>query len=274
MRTRNTRRVAALAAAVLGAGLALASCADDDSGGGAASGTWPGADKTECADLEQLADFGDLSGEEVGVYTSIVAPEDTAQKDSYKLFDDVHGRQGQLRRLQGVRGPAAGPCAGRQPAGHRLRPAARSAARPWSRTGKVVEAPLAGRPTTSTSSSARTGRPTARVDDKFYAAPLGANVKSFVWYSPTMFAENGCDGPRRPGRPAWPSPTRSPRTGMKPWCAGIESGEATGWPVTDWLEDVMLRSAGPDVYDKWVNHEIPFNDAQVADGARRGRRAS
>ena len=55
MRTRNTRRVAALAAAVLGAGLALASCADDsDSGGGAASGTWPGADKTECADLGAL----------------------------------------------------------------------------------------------------------------------------------------------------------------------------------------------------------------------------
>ena len=91
MRTRNTRRVAALAAAVLGAGLALASCADDDEGGGAASGTWPGADKTECADLEQLADFGDLSGEEVGVYTSIVAPEDQAQKDSYKLFTTCTG---------------------------------------------------------------------------------------------------------------------------------------------------------------------------------------
>ena len=60
--------------------------------------------------------------------------------------------------------------------------------------------------------------------------------------------------------------------GIKPWCAGIGSGEATGWPVTDWLEDVLLRAAGPDVYDQWVNHEIPFNDPQVVDGARRGRR--
>ena len=50
----------------------------------------------------------------------------------------------------------------------------------------------------------------------------------------------------------------------KPWCAGIESGDATGWPATDWLEDVMLRTAGPDVYDQWVTHEIPFNDPQVA----------
>ena len=53
-------------------------------------------------------------------------------------------------------------------------------------------------------------------------------------------------------------------TGIKPWCAGIESGEATGWPATDWLEDVLLRAAGPDVYDQWVTHEIPFNDPQVA----------
>src|SRR6188472_3791108 len=93
MRTRNTRRVAALAAAVLGAGLALASCADDDDGGGAASGTWPGADKTECKDLDQLADFGDLTGKKVGVYTSIVAPEDQPQKDSYKLFTTCTGAE-------------------------------------------------------------------------------------------------------------------------------------------------------------------------------------
>jgi alpha-glucoside transport system substrate-binding protein len=50
---------------------------------------------------------------------------------------------------------------------------------------------------------------------------------------------------------------------MKPWCAGISSGEATGWPVTDWVEDFVLRTAGPDVYDKWVAHQIPFNDPQI-----------
>jgi alpha-glucoside transport system substrate-binding protein len=58
-------------------------------------------------------------------------------------------------------------------------------------------------------------------------------------------------------------------TGIKPWCAGIGSGEATGWPATDWLEDVMLRDVGADVYDQWVNHEIPFNDPQVADALDR-----
>ncbi len=48
-----------------------------------------------------------------------------------------------------------------------------------------------------------------------------------------------------------------------PWSIGIESGAATGWPATDWMEDIMLRTAGPDMYDKWVTHEIPFNHPVV-----------
>ena len=59
--------------------------------------------------------------------------------------------------------------------------------------------------------------------------------------------------------------------GGTPWCAGIESGVATGWPVTDWFEDFMLRLNGPEVYDQWVSHEIPFNDPKV-EGRRRRRR--
>ena len=45
--------------------------------------------------------------------------------------------------------------------------------------------------------------------------------------------------------------------GIKPWCAGIESGDATGWPATDWIEDVLLRDQGPEVYDQWVDHTDP-----------------
>jgi alpha-glucoside transport system substrate-binding protein len=51
--------------------------------------------------------------------------------------------------------------------------------------------------------------------------------------------------------------------GSTPWCVGFESGGATGWPATDWVEDIMLRTAGPDTYDKWYKHEIPFNDPAV-----------
>lgn len=108
----------------------------------------------------------------------------------------------------------------------------------------------------------------ARTDGELYGTPLGANVKSLVWYSPEVFDENGYEIPQ-----TWSEMTdlsdRMVDDGITPWCAGIESGEATGWPATDWVENVMLREHGPEVYDQWVNHEIPFDDPKVADAFER-----
>ncbi|MGB3687008.1 MAG: ABC transporter substrate-binding protein, partial [Ornithinimicrobium sp.] len=104
------------------------------------------------------------------------------------------------------------------------------------------------------------------VDGNYVAAPLGANVKSFVWYSPTAFEEGGYEIPTTQEELlALTDQIVADNPEAKPWCAGIESGTATGWTATDWLEDYMLRTAGPDVYDQWVAHEIPFNDPQVVD---------
>ncbi|MFF8277966.1 ABC transporter substrate-binding protein [Streptomyces lateritius] len=102
----------------------------------------------------------------------------------------------------------------------------------------------------------------ATVNGTLYGTPLVANVKSFVWYSPAFFRDRGLSVPR-----TWAElmdvTEKVAASGVKPWCAGVESGEATGWPLTDWIEDVLLRQAGPDVYDQWVSHEIPFNDPRV-----------
>lgn len=51
--------------------------------------------------------------------------------------------------------------------------------------------------------------------------------------------------------------------GIAPWCVGIESGNATGWVGTDWVEEIMLRVAGPEGYDKWVTNETKFTDPVV-----------
>ncbi|MEK8226326.1 ABC transporter substrate-binding protein [Oerskovia sp. M15] len=102
------------------------------------------------------------------------------------------------------------------------------------------------------------------VDGVFYAAPMDANVKSYVWYSPTAFADAGYEVPETwDDLMALSEQYSEDNDGMQPWCAGVESGDATGWPGTDWVEDMMLRTAGPDVYDQWYKHEIPFNDPQV-----------
>jgi alpha-glucoside transport system substrate-binding protein len=104
------------------------------------------------------------------------------------------------------------------------------------------------------------------VDDTFYAVPVGANAKSFVWYSPSMFADKGYTVPT-----TWDElmaltqkiADDNPDSDIKPWCAGIESGGATGWPATDWVEDMMLRTTTPENYDKWVSNELKFNDPIV-----------
>jgi alpha-glucoside transport system substrate-binding protein len=104
------------------------------------------------------------------------------------------------------------------------------------------------------------------VDDSVLGVPNKGDVKSLVWYSPATFEENGYEIPE-----TWDALMELQETmkadGITPWCIGIESGEATGWTLTDWMEDIMLRLHGPEVFDQWVAHEIPFNDPKVKEVA-------
>ena len=93
------------------------------------------------------------------------------------------------------------------------------------------------------------------VNGTFYAAPMSANMKSLVWYSPKAFTAAGYAVPKTWDEMMALSDTIA-NAGKKPWCGGISSGTATGWPATDWLEQVVLRTGGGDVYDKWVSHAI------------------
>lgn len=88
------------------------------------------------------------------------------------------------------------------------------------------------------------------------------NAKSFVWYPKKAWDAAGYEIPE-----TWDDLIdlcdQIVADGGVPWSVGMESGAATGWVATDWVEDIMLRTAGPDMYDKWVNHEIPFDDPAV-----------
>ena len=100
------------------------------------------------------------------------------------------------------------------------------------------------------------------------ACPTNINLKSMVWYPKDDFDAAGYEVPT-----TWDElialSDQIVDDGSTPWCVGFESEGATGWPATDWMEDIMLRTAGPDVYDQWVAHEIPFNDPAVEDGRAR-----
>jgi alpha-glucoside transport system substrate-binding protein len=103
-------------------------------------------------------------------------------------------------------------------------------------------------------------------EGEHWGLPTNVNLKSMIWYPKDDFDAAGYTVPT-----TWDElmslSDQILADGGTPWCVGFESGSATGWPATDWMEDIMLRTAGPDVYDQWVTHEIPFNDPAVATAA-------
>ncbi|MCW2522676.1 MAG: sugar transporter substrate-binding protein, partial [Frankiales bacterium] len=103
------------------------------------------------------------------------------------------------------------------------------------------------------------------VDGTFYAAPMSANMKTLVWYSPKYFSANGLTVPKTWADLMSLSTTiASKMTGAaKPWCGGISSGTASGWPATDWLEEAVLSTYGGQVYDDWISHKVTFSSAQI-----------
>ena len=103
-------------------------------------------------------------------------------------------------------------------------------------------------------------------EGEHYGLPTNINLKSMIWYPKDDFDAAGYAVPTTFDELIALS-DQILADGSTPWCVGFESGGATGWPATDWMEDIMLRTAGPETYDQWVNHEIPFNDPAVAAAA-------
>jgi alpha-glucoside transport system substrate-binding protein len=97
---------------------------------------------------------------------------------------------------------------------------------------------------------------------QFLGFPYKTDLKSLVWYSPENFADAGYEVPKTMEELIALS-DKIVADGGKPWCIGLGSGGATGWPATDWIEDIMLRTQPPEVYDKWVTNEVKFTDPAV-----------
>ncbi|AUH33276.1 ABC transporter substrate-binding protein [Paracoccus tegillarcae] len=98
--------------------------------------------------------------------------------------------------------------------------------------------------------------------EHLYVFPYKADVKSLVWYVPENLEDLGYDVPET--YEDLKSVTEQiAADGEAPWCIGLGSGGATGWPATDWVEDLMLRMNSPEDYDAWTTNELPFNDPKV-----------
>ncbi len=242
------------AAGLVSAALALAACSSSSSSSGAAS---PTNTDPACA---PYAAYGSFPGTTVSVFTSILPPEQQKFESSWAQFSKCTGitvkyegsdqfeaqlptriaggnapdiafipQPGLLQKLVSQGGPKAAP-----------QGTADNVTKYWNSAWKDY----------------------GTVDGTFYAAPLGSSMKSFVWYSPTVFKAKGYTVPT-----TWDAMMKLSdqmvKDGLKPWCGGIESGGATGWPATDWLEQVVLRQSGGQVYNDWVAHTIKFDSPEI-----------
>lgn len=100
---------------------------------------------------------------------------------------------------------------------------------------------------------------------KIYGTPLDASVKGYIWYSPAAFKTWGVEVPKTYADLLALTQTIQSKTGKAPWCAGFNSGDASGWPGADQLAEVVLADAGPKVYDQWVKGTTKFTDDKIDD---------
>lgn len=247
LRRRSTIGVAAIAVAAL----ALTGCAP-------AEETTAPSD-TDCS---AYADYLGNEGTEVEIYTTIVSPEADLFQESFLEFEECTGitinwngsQEFEAQLPVRVEGGTAPDLAIFPQPGLLAKMAA---------TGAMVPA-SADLAASVEANYTPDWKNYGTVDGTFYAAPLGANVKSFVWYSPKTFADNGWTVPTTWDELLALSDTIA-GTDVQPWCVGFGSGEATGWVGTDWMEDLMLRFQDAATYDQWVSNELKFNDPKVAE---------
>jgi len=102
-----------------------------------------------------------------------------------------------------------------------------------------------------------------QVDNKQAGIFIKASLKGPIWYDPKTFDKVSGGSTPKTLDDLMTLADKIAASGTTPWCIGFESGAASGWPGTDWLEDIVLRQSGPDVYDQWYQGKIKWSSAQI-----------
>jgi len=104
------------------------------------------------------------------------------------------------------------------------------------------------------------------VDDQYYGLQINANVKSLVFYPKKAWEKAGYPIPESlDDLSALTDQIKS--DGGTPWCLGIRSEGSTGWPATDWFEDLVARFGGEEFYRDWVTNDEKFDSDVVRESA-------
>jgi alpha-glucoside transport system substrate-binding protein len=100
-----------------------------------------------------------------------------------------------------------------------------------------------------------------KTDGKVYGVFIKAAVKGLIWYNPKLHDYSAA--PPKTWSDLTSQAAANKGTARSTWCLGVESGAASGWPGTDWIEDLVLRTAGPDTYTKWYQGKVKWSDPAI-----------
>lgn len=91
--------------------------------------------------------------------------------------------------------------------------------------------------------------------EHIYTIPVKANLKGLIWFNPRQELPPEVD--------SWDTLLDASRTKDTPWCMGMGDAPSSGWPATDMIEDVFLRSYGPERYRQWAAGEVQWTALEV-----------
>lgn len=249
---RRRRRALAATAVAASASLLAAACSSNSS--------TTTATPTLTGDCAQYQAYAGHSGTTVTMFASIISPESDSLEKSWSQFESCTGIKISYEGSNDFESQLGVRVAGGNAPDLAIIPQPGLLAQ-MVKTHKVVKPPA--QTVTNENDWAPIWKQYATVDGTFYAAPMSANMKSLVWYSPKAFAQAGYQVPTTWDQLMSLSAKIAAAGKGKPWCGGIGSGTATGWPATDWVEEVLLRQAGGTAYDNWVSHQLPFSSPTV-----------
>lgn len=243
------RRLLAPLAAVAVLGLALAGCAEGGDGDGGSSGGGSGSGGSGSG------------GGTVRISGGITGTEADDLNKSFDAFTEETGIKVEYTGDKGFEGNIVTKVTGGDAPDIAIVPQP-GLLKTLVETGKVLPAPEGVSSAVDENWSAD-WKTYGTFDDTFYAAPMLANLKGYIWYSPAKFKEWGVEVPKTWDDMIKLTDTIKEKSGAAPWCAGFASGDASGWPGTDWIEDMVLRTAGADTYDQWVAGDVKFTDPKI-----------
>ncbi|MFF2121989.1 ABC transporter substrate-binding protein [Kitasatospora sp. NPDC058184] len=252
----SRRRLAAVP--VLVAALALtAACSNSSGGSGGGGGGSAASLSGDCAKYQPYAGH---SGTTVTMFASILSPESDNLEKSWAEFSKCTGIRISYEGSNDFESQLPVRVSGGNAPDFAIIPQPGLLAQ-MVKSGKVVKPPA--QTVANQDKWSPIWKTYGSVNGTYYAAPMSANMKSLVWYSPKAFTAAGYDVPKTWTDLMALSDRIAKAGGAKPWCGGIASGTATGWPATDWLEEVVLGSYGGEVYDQWVGHQVKFSDQKI-----------